>query len=285
MDALRLIVEFTLEDWLAYQSAGRRRQSVDRAGRWWVTYIPIALAVVCSFVLAPQAIADTSLWRIFAIVTVWVSAMFVIRRLYISVYQPSKHSVFLGSCTLEFDALGVHTARPGITATYDWSRIQNIGREGDTLYLWLDSTGGVVVPLRSLPDSLTADGAENLIRSLYADGRLRTAIADASAPSTPTVAPKPTLLQRLNDVCRLWLLKPSKDISSMATEPSIVALALLSLGLWIGLDWLQAGPNSRVGAYPSSAATYCWRSVPLSSHPAPPRRRFRFELRCTSLAQ
>jgi hypothetical protein len=169
--------------------------------------------------------------------------MRVIRRLHTSAYRPPKNSMFLGACTLEFDALGIRTSRPGITATYDWSRFQNIDREGGRLYLWIDGFSGLIVPLRSLPDNITADAADILIRSLYADGRLKSAISDASAPSTASVTAKPTLLHRLNDVCRLWLLKSSKDISSMATERWIVAIALLTLGLWVGIDWLQAGPD------------------------------------------
>jgi hypothetical protein len=165
-------------------------------------------------------------------------------RLYLSAFKPPKNSLFLGSCTLEFDALGIRTSRRGIIATYDWHRFQNIDREGDTLYLWLDSLSGLIIPLRSLPDNLIADTAENVIRSLYAEGRLKTAISEASAPSTPPVSSRPALLERLNDVARLWLLKPSQNISSMATEPWVVAIALLTLSIWIGLDWLRAGPGA-----------------------------------------
>jgi hypothetical protein len=242
MDALRLPVEYTLNDWRAYQAAAGRRLA-SGAPRYRA-YIAMAAAIVCSLFLAPHALAGTSMWRIFALAIVWVSAMFVIRRLNMSAYKPSKNSMFLGPCTLEIDALGIRTLRPGITATYDWHRFQNVDGEGDTLYLWLDNLSGLIVPLRSLPDGLTADAAEKVIRSLYSDGHLKTAISDATAPSAPPVTVKPTLLQRLNDVARLWLLRPSRNTSSMATEPWILALALLTLSFWIGLDRLRAGPGA-----------------------------------------
>lgn len=243
MNALTLTVECTLDDWRAYQTAAARKLRIPRSARLY-SVIPVAAAIVLSAMLVPQAVASTSLWRILAIVIVWAGAMFVLRRLYVSAYKPSENSMFLGPCTLEFDALGIRTSRPGITATYDWHRFQSVDREGDTLSLWLDNISGLIVPLRSLPEGLTADAAESVIRALYADGRLKTAIIEAIPPSTPPVTIKPTLLQRLNDVSRLWLLKPSRNASSMATEPWIVAIALLTLSFWIGLDWLRAGPGA-----------------------------------------
>jgi hypothetical protein len=257
MDALTLSVEYTLDDWREYQTAARRNQIISSSARPYVTSIPIAAAIVLSALLAPRAVADTSLWRIFAIAIVWVSTVFVLRRLYLAAYKPSKNAMFLGTCTLEFDKLGIRTSRPGITATYDWSRCQSIDRQGDTLYLWLDSISALIVPLRALPGDLTADAAESAIRALHVNGAPKTAILQASLPPTPPVHSKPTLLERLNDVSRLWLLKPSRNTSRMATEPWIVAMALLALCLWIALDWLRAGPNANFMSWNIPALGSC----------------------------
>jgi hypothetical protein len=89
----------------------------------------------------------------------------------------------------------------------------------------------------SVPDGTT--------HSLQGDEPPKTTVTlGVSLPSTPPVTSKPAFLERLNDVARLWLLKPSRNTSSMATEPWIVATALLTLSFWIGLDRLRAGPDA-----------------------------------------
>lgn len=90
-------------------------------------------------------------------------------------------------------------------------------------------------------------GGENAVHAPQAEGAHATAIPpvlQTSGLGTPPNKSKPILFERLRDVCRLWLLRPSRDLPSMATEPSIAILALLTLSLWIFLDRLRAGPNS-----------------------------------------
>jgi hypothetical protein len=90
-------------------------------------------------------------------------------------------------------------------------------------------------------------GVENTIHPLQADGAPSTAILQvplASGSATHPVDSKLNLLERLNDVCRLCLLKSSRNTSNMATESWIVTLAVLTLCLWIALDRLRAGPNA-----------------------------------------
>jgi hypothetical protein len=85
--------------------------------------------------------------------------------------------------------------------------------------------------------------------AISADSVPKTAMPEAaSSPATPPVA-KPTLLERLNDVSRLWLLKSSRNTSIMATEPWILGMALLTIGFWIGLDWFQVGPDPQFTSF------------------------------------
>jgi hypothetical protein len=103
---------------------------------------------------------------------------------------------------------------------------------------------------RYLSDKVPA-GAEGAIPSLQANGAPETETPQepkASVPSTPVDA-NPALLQRLNNIFRLWLLRPSSNISGMATEPWILALALLTLGFWLALNWLQAGPDRQFSSF------------------------------------
>jgi Peptidase C13 family len=85
---------------------------------------------------------------------------------------------------------------------------------------------------------------ESAIRTLHANGAPNTAVLEASSASTPPVNLKPTAFQRLIDVSRLWLLKSSRNTSTLATEAWIVTLAVLTLCLWLALDRLRAGPNA-----------------------------------------
>jgi Peptidase C13 family len=98
---------------------------------------------------------------------------------------------------------------------------------------------------RQLSEKLRAT-AEGAIPTLLAYGAPNTATPEvASLLSTPLRACKPTFFERLNDVSRLWLLKSSRNTSSMAAESWILAMALLTLGFWIWLDWLRAGPDPK----------------------------------------
>jgi hypothetical protein len=86
---------------------------------------------------------------------------------------------------------------------------------------------------------------DSAIRTLQGDDAPKTVPLEASQPSTPPGRSKPTLLETLNDVSRLWLLRSSRNTSNLATESWIVILAVLTLCLWVALDRLRAGPNAR----------------------------------------
>jgi hypothetical protein len=242
MDALKLSVECTPDDWRAYQAlAGRRLTS--RIPRF-VTTIPFAVAILLSAGILTPVVAGASLGRISALVLVWVLAIYALRRIYHRAYLPSRNGIFLGSCSFEIDSSGIRNERAGVLASYGWNSIHSIDRHRDTLYLWVDAIAALVIPLRSLPEGLTADAAENTIRSLYAKGSLKPELSPASLASTAPRELAPTFLERLNDVCRLWLLKSSRNTSNLATEIWIGTLALLTLCLWIALERLRAGPNA-----------------------------------------
>src|SRR5258708_31325986 len=74
---------------------------------------------------------------------------------------------------------------------------------------------------------LSETAPESAIRTLHANGAPNTVVLEASSASTPPVNLKPTAFQRLIDVSRLWLLKSSRNTSSLATEAWIVTLAVL----------------------------------------------------------
>jgi hypothetical protein len=75
-------------------------------------------------------------------------------------------------------------------------------------------------------------------------GAPEVATSQASALATPPSISKPTFFERLNDIARLWLLRPSRNPSAMATELWVVILGLLTLSLWIVLDRSTVGPNA-----------------------------------------
>ena len=98
---------------------------------------------------------------------------------------------------------------------------------------------------------------ESAIPTHHADGAPETPLLQASLPSVPPVSSKPTFLERLNDVCRLWLLRSSRNTSNLATEIWIVALSILTLCLWIALDRLRAGPNASLMSWNLPALGSC----------------------------
>jgi hypothetical protein len=56
---------------------------------------------------------------------------------------------------------------------------------------------------------------------------------------------KVSWVSRLSTMRRLWTLRPAANVGGVATDLSVIGLGLVSLTLWVGLDWWRAGPGSQ----------------------------------------
>jgi hypothetical protein len=104
---------------------------------------------------------------------------------------------------------------------------------------------------------LSETAPHSAILTFQADDAPKTEVPESPSSTTPPVNPKPTVLERLNDVSRLWLLKSSRSTSNLASESWIAAMAVLTLGVWIALDRLRAGPNANFMSWNIPAIGSC----------------------------
>jgi Peptidase C13 family len=239
MDTVRLSLELTLEDGEAHRIGSLRRYRRTLSGKsWLIGYLPaIVMAIALTAVIASGG-PVFPLWPVVGILLLWVVAQSAAQRYQARSTKPDKDSSFFGPCIYEFDADGLRTFRPGQSASYAWNKIRDIDRIGATLILWTERYSGIAVPLRGLPDDLNPEELERLLRSHVAPSTDRSTADPQRAGGsgfTPVLSALP----------RLWMLRGVANLQGVATDASVISLALASLALWVGLDGWRAGSGAQ----------------------------------------
>src|SRR5262245_46160119 len=141
----------------------------------------------------------------------------------------------LNAMTLEFNPDGVRTTRPGMTSMSSWSSVGRITFSRSHFFIWLSRGQGLIVPLRDLPDSVTAESARKMIES-WTNGSVP--LNKRDRPDDAIKAPATTVAQSAaND--------PAADeFAAKVLSARIGALVAGSLATWFLIDWLLADPNA-----------------------------------------
>jgi hypothetical protein len=177
----------------------------------------------------------------------WWLQYFIQRR----AFFPDEKGAFLGNVQFEFAPDGFHSRRSNAHTFFRWSFVREITETADHVFLWIDTISAYVVPVRDLPDSMTAPAAVARLREFMAaavehgvgsgsstpptttDAAAPDRLAPAAIPQLPTVAQELLALLRLQS----WGLVDRARL--FGRDATIFLLGLFSFVLWAGLDRLN----------------------------------------------
>lgn len=241
----------TREDWLAYLRAYRNRQRAKfhhRPARYFILVmvggLAAALALGSSVVRDGTPAFLTGVFMMLAVV--WISAL-VQRR----VGQPEEDGSFLGPVTFHFGPAGIRTIRRYARSEIAWPQVHSIEATASHLFLWLDTTAAFVLPGRSLPAGMDLRAAVAAMQALAKASGHDVSTGDPIAASSPDAdgaheraiesdgVEGVTVRRELSALGRLLLLRPADSAAIQGRDVSLLALLLLVVGCWIGLDRLR----------------------------------------------
>ena len=277
MEPFSIRTTTTLSDWDAYRRAWASRTTAARSPTTAV-YLGAAGLLVTLIIIAALRSAHIEVQFASMIGGVVLGTAAVFGRLVWQRrnVQPDEDGSILGPCEFVLDHLGFRVRRPGIEGFVLWSRVREVDATDQHLFLWLDRISGHLVPLRDLPDGISKDEAIRRVRSFAAQTSQSTPTQTGSmssdsigigthttAPSWEhSVAPVRGAPQRWATVLgRLWTLRSLRGELPEPSDLAIGTLALVSLGLWVALDWLRIGPGARFLHYGLSGVAWALLEV------------------------
>lgn len=269
MNSFEVTSTLTLDDWLAYQRAWasrlQQRSRLSRSGLITVALIAAlfasALAMVAGHYHQPVPFAAIVVGACAAIIGIMAN----MRRLR-GVSQPDERGVVLGFSRMRFDTDGMHLEKTHSTILHGWPVFQEVTRTTTHLFVWVDRVAALIVPLRDLPQGMTADMAVEQIHALAASAASGAVASDAHAPAMLTPAPAhSTAPARTGNfvaaIGRLLTLRTTTPQALALGESGLLRLACGCIALWVVLDWLSASKDSAFYLY--GVAIIGWYAVVL----------------------
>jgi hypothetical protein len=173
--------------------------------------------------------------------------------------QPDERGVVLGYSRMRFDRDGMHLDKTHSTILHGWPVFQEVTRTTTHLFVWVDRVAALIVPLRDLPEGMSAGSAIEQILALAADARSSDAAIDAvdaveasGHVTPPFVEPTTEPVHRGNFFAanaRLLLLRPAAPQALALGDRGILWLAAGCIAWWLLLDRITAPQDPEFYAY------------------------------------
>jgi hypothetical protein len=231
----------TPEDWDAWVAAWQ----VDARARIGSVRLlaAIVLPVVAGVLFVTVGRADLRALPPFLIgAATWYFAVSISQRLSRRVSRPDPNGFHLGRIRMELSPQGIRTERAQGSGLTLWPALQRVTRTRAHLFLWIDALTAYIVPLRDLPEGVTADDLVARVRAFA--GSAAPLQRDPEPVPSPALGFAGALWRRL-----LWRAVPGSGASSDAV---IACSALLALAVWLAFDRSQASEGAEW--YPGGAA-------------------------------
>jgi hypothetical protein len=246
MQPFNLRTGLTLADWQALQrvSALRLQQHGRAVQAWRVVALWFAIAFA-SYALID--VLDVELNLLSFVVGVAFCAVIVLAAQKRSwrAARPREGGPFLSPCEHEFSAEGISSTQPGARSFTQWQRVIDVTATSEHILVWIDTLAAYVIPVRDLPEGMTA---EQVIAG-FKEWMAAAPVEQAAVPAEPlrVGVAKPAW----RTVLRLITLRDAgrADHALSGKLASIVRLALFSLALWMGLSWFYYVPEPQFYPY------------------------------------
>jgi hypothetical protein len=253
MDGFSVSSRLTVSDWRAYLLACTRRTQ----GRGWrgatlVIGTPVFLSVLIFTLMHLLRTPVEGEWLSIGIL-VGYGAILLVGLIVRSRAKPLSDAAFLGDWTFDFSPLGIRIRRPNLDSTTSWPAVREIASSADHIFIWIDSTAALLVPIRDLPAGLSGERAQTILNGLKSLVCAPPGVVDpgVAAPVraaiySPERAPQPprTTTRSMQALLRWLTWRPFDGRALNAPDLAIALVSVLCFALPIGLDRIGVGPNA-----------------------------------------
>jgi len=267
MQSFSIHTKLTLADWHALQRAyALRLQQRERPTKTWFVIVLWAAGAFAACALFDALDFDLQLSSLIVGVALCALILFGAYRGNKRAAEPREGGAFLSPCVHEFSAEGIASTQSMARSVSQWQRITDVTATAEHVFVWIDIHAAFVIPVRDLPEGLTA---EQVVASCKEWMAAPAAPESALPPSSVAVAveaqPAPRTIEIADSpwrtAFRLLTLRsvehpgrPSGALSGKLLP--ILLLTLVSLALWAGLSWFYFLPDPQF--YPYSAPALAW---------------------------
>jgi hypothetical protein len=104
---------------------------------------------------------------------------------------PDEAGIVLGPVTLRFDSAGIGVRQGLLHAIHVWSSVREGTATADHLFLWLEQSSVIIVPVRSLPSGVSVTEFQARLAALH-DAALRrpNAAISSALPESQAAVPR-----------------------------------------------------------------------------------------------
>jgi hypothetical protein len=262
MESIRIPIQFTLEDWRAYQRvcATRMRRS-ESVPRQWLRILLIAGTTVLLLFLATLIGIPVHGWSLALGAGVVLLSIIINSRVVMARVVPDPDGKFFEPHECAIEPGGIRVTGAHSSTFTAWSDVREVTFTDQHLLLWIDRFQAHIIPVRALPPGVTRESLLGEIR------RLQGAVA-ASAPlsaqaSSTTGAPVAALAPARSFGTWLVTLASLLALRGKHVEPPargaawvVAGLSLATIGVWIALEWLKNQPSPEF--YPYGISGGAW---------------------------
>ncbi|HEU4604396.1 MAG TPA: C13 family peptidase [Steroidobacteraceae bacterium] len=250
MTPISIRTQLTLDDWHALRAAyGQRTFERVSVRSRLLRLLPFFFAaMIATWLLEKTGVQFDGVTFLLgasvAVALVIVSSRMTMRR-----SLPDPDGVFLSELTHEFSAEGIHSKRPGIDSRIAWSCIKEITATAQLIFLWTDRYQGVLVPIRDLPEGMSADTARAQFEAWRTGTHTETVASESPQMASETAErpePAPSWFRALS---QLLILRNAPRVPERVSLCWIFGLALMLIGAWIVIDWWDKRPDGEFYAY------------------------------------
>lgn len=268
MDRITLRITLNDSDWDAYLLEATKRVSAASAAgmqkvyRWLPSAFVAALSALAIICMVTGFYGRIALAALLAVVA-FTALLRLISR---GTSRPFEGGVFLGPAEVGFDATGMHLRMNTYESFAAWTNCAEVSDNATHIFVWIDRYTAQVIPLRELPDSITAPELVSAVRTFIANrtpatsaqvSRIASADAVADDHDVKTAQARlPGVGAELLQLVRLFVLTDARPALLQGRDLSIALLGLLALGTFMLFDRLREGADAQFFAYDFAGLTW-----------------------------
>jgi hypothetical protein len=113
--------------------------------------------------------------------TSWKSVLWRTMRRFEQPASPDVVGIVLGPATMRFDAVGIGVRQGLLHVVHDWAAVREGTATPDHMFLWLENSLVIIVPIRSLPAGLPLAEFQSRLDAMHEAAARRSVIAAKSA--------------------------------------------------------------------------------------------------------